>query len=71
MASYKQKYISIDNHLQISMRLTIVREKFKLCFSTVFAVIDKKKLFWQEDWALGYHCIRLRHFPHISYFPKS
>ena len=57
-------------------RLTLVstwnsalRVKFNFCF-TEFLLAFTKFSFWQEDWTLGYHSMKLRHFPNISYFPK-
>ena len=47
------------------LRLTLVfmwnsalREKFNFSFLVVF----KKLSFWQGEWALGYHCMKFRHF---------
>ena len=58
-----------------SLRLTLVfmcalREKFNFCFSRDFLLVLTKFSFWQQDWALGYHSMKFRHFPNISWFPK-
>ena len=44
------------------------------CFIFVvksFQLVLAKLSIWQEDWAVGYHFMEFRHFPDISYFPKS
>ena len=46
-----------------------LREKFDLFFRS-FLLILTKFLFWQEDWALGYHSMKFWDFPEIFYFRK-
>ena len=43
-----------------------LREKFNFCFFKSFLLVLTKFLFWQGDWALGYHSMKVRHFPVIS-----
>ena len=35
-------------------------------FFGTFLLVLTKFLFWQGDWALGYHSMGFRHFPDIS-----
>ena len=56
------------------LRLTLVfmwnsalREKFKFLFFKSFLQVLTKFSFWPEDWALGYHSMKFRHFPDISW----
>ena len=39
-------------------------------FQQSFYNIDKKKLFWKEDWVLGYNSMKFKDFLDFSYFPK-
>ena len=49
----------------VFMSNSVIRQKFNFYFLRVFCFS-----FWQEDWELVYHSIKLRHFPDISWFPK-
>ena len=40
--------------------------KVSFLFSKSFLPVLTKLLFWQGDWALGYHSMKFRHFPNIS-----
>ena len=63
-ASWKQKNISRDNHLQILLSCEIASYgKGFLFFKSFLLVLTK---FWQDDWALRYHSMAFRHFPGTS-----
>ena len=40
--------------------------KVSFLFFKPFPLVLTKLSFWQEDWALGYHSKKFRHFPDIS-----
>ena len=40
-----------------------------LLFFGTFLLVLTTFLFWQAEWALGYHFLKLRHFPNISKSP--
>ena len=39
--------------------------KVSFLFFESFLLVSTKLSFWQEDWALGYHSMKFRHFPVI------
>ena len=40
--------------------------KVKFLFFKSFYTVLPKLIFWQAEWALGYHSVKFRHFPDIS-----
>ena len=40
--------------------------KVKFLFSKSFFAVLTKFIFWQAEWALGYHSVKFRHFSDIS-----
>ena len=43
--------------------------KDECLFFKIFLLVLTKLSFWEGDWALGYHSLKLRQFPDISKFP--
>ena len=41
-------------------------QKVLLLFLRTFLLVLTQFLFWQGEWALGYHFLKFRHFPYIS-----
>ena len=41
--------------------------KVYLLFFKTFLVVLTKLSFWQGEWVLGYHFMKFRHFPNISF----
>ena len=40
--------------------------KFEFLFFSSFLLALTKILFWEDDWALGYHSMKFRDFPDVS-----
>ena len=57
-------------HISFHVRQRTTRKVLLLFFGTFLLVLTKFS-FWQGKWALGYHFMKCRHFPNISWFPKS
>ena len=55
------------------MQSTIIHKISETNFSfhvKSILLVLRKLLFWQEDWEIGFHSMKFRHFPHTSQFPK-
>ena len=47
----------------VSMLKSTLREKLNFCFQEFFGIIHK--IFWYEDWVLGYYSMKFRDIPEI------
>ena len=68
--SYPQSFTRYLRSL-VFMSNSALREKFNFCFFKSFLLVLIKFLFWQEDWAPGYHSMTFRHLPDIPNFLRS
>ena len=60
---------NIWDQLKFSCEIAHYRNSLFSVFQEVSATINKFS-FWREDWLLGYHSMKFRHFPDICWFPK-
>ena len=56
--------------MSFDLKKYTVEKVYLLFFKSLFLVLTKT-LFWQEDWALGYHAMKFRHCRNIFYFHNT
>ena len=69
--SYPQSFTRYLRLSLVFMSNSALQEKFNFCFFKSFLLVLNKFLFWQEDWAPGYHSMTFRHLPDIPNFLRS
>ena len=62
-----RKIFETNSSFRVKLRAT---GKVYFIFFKSFLLVLTKSLFRLEDWTLGYHSTKLRHFLDISFFPK-
>ena len=63
ISATSNKIFETNSSFHVKRRTT---GKVYFLFFKSFLLVLTKFSFWQEDWALGYHSMKCRHFPDIS-----